>query len=36
VVNPGPAPSSADEAIDRITDLVQDFIAVFDRTDARN
>jgi AcrR family transcriptional regulator len=36
VVQTGDAPSSADEAIDRITDLVQDFIAVFDRTDARN
>jgi AcrR family transcriptional regulator len=36
VVQTGEAPSSADEAVDRITDLVQDFIAVFARTDTRN
>ena len=34
-VRTGDLPSSADEAIDRITDLVQDFIAVFARTDTR-
>jgi AcrR family transcriptional regulator len=32
VVQTGDLPGSADEAIDRITDLVQDFIAVFART----
>jgi AcrR family transcriptional regulator len=36
VVQTGDAPSSADEAIDRITNLVQDFSEVFARSDARN
>jgi AcrR family transcriptional regulator len=32
----GDAPSTADEAVDRVTDLVQDFTAVLARTDTKN